>query len=647
MTREELLARKKLIDSGLSASEAEKQYKIDTSPVPVESIPTQSTSEPVNNTPVFSTEKITDSYWRTAEQRQEQLRKLSELNWGWAKWELSTAGKYWAFKEWETKNALWSQYVTGSEWDNYNPWSIKTTTEDWVSYEWTITDAEKIQNETNQFNLDQSKREEEINRTDSNAIYSKLINWELIDKWVKDTTAYKQANERYTAFNKYNSMTASQMSNAINWWQLVPWTDVYNDLMKTDPSKVRAAENASVMSKMLSNDWEESNFQDIISQYILNNFIWDTDSLKNSISTNPEIIRLNSSATEKKAEIDELKDQIDNAEDDILKELEWTWATSSYKNALLSKRLKWLYRQYELKSSDYNTTIWQLQQTTDNIKYEYEQTEENQSKWLEALLALNELSQPWTSWEWAKLDDNTLYNKATWEYKSVWNGWSDMWNNNFNKSGFNKSMLPQYVDYIETWKIPTWLQFWTSEYNNFINEANKWYIEAKNKEFSSKWFTIENQDAFINTTAKQKEEISSAVNNVLPFIQSMDKVIALTKKYWNESTLSEWWAKINQEIRNAQLLAKEIYNLWVLNWPDLALMEDIITNPTNLLWIGLIWRDYEELVKNWKKTILDNAVSRANSIWLSFDWNEFEQSTWEWINNLDDTFESLYEQIEW
>ena len=60
---------------------------------------------------------------------------------------------------------------------------------------------------------------------------------------------------------------------------------------------------------------------------------------------------------------------------------------------------------------------------------------------------------------------------------------------------------------------------------------------------------------------KQKEAIAEAVNNVAPFIQSMDKVIAMAKEYGTETTMSTAGKKMNQEIRNSQLIAKEIYNL--------------------------------------------------------------------------------------
>lgn len=214
-----------------------------------------------------------------------------------------------------------------------------------------------------------------------------------------------------------------------------------------------------------------------------------------------------------------------------------------------------------------------------------------------------------------------------WHFEFKWvQGW---------ETTFNKAKTPQYIDYIEKWKIPTWLKVWTTAYDDFINQAEQWYTQAKNETLKTKWFEITNSQSYASTSAKQKEAINEAINNVAPFIQSMDKVIALTKKYWNESKLTDVWTKMNQEIRNAQLLAKEIYNLWVLNWPDLQLMEDIIKNPTNLTGIWLVWRDYAKLLEEWKKTILDNAISKANSVWLDFiwQWNPTGNTTWPQISS--------------
>jgi len=297
-----------------------------------------------------------------------------------------------------------------------------------------------------------------------------------------------------------------------------------------------------------------------------------------------------------------------------------------------------------------------LSQIPSTIVWSTLRTTEEQKKLHDAYLAWTwwKANAPWTSlhekglavdiYSWT--DKNWKLLKPSAEQIKVMNenGWfqtawkNDLWHFEFKwvqgwETTFNKAKTPQYIDYIEKWKIPTWLKVWTTAYDDFINQAEQWYIQAKNETLKTKWFEITNSQSYASTSAKQKEAINEAINNVAPFIQSMDKVIALTKKYWNESKLTDTWTKMNQEIRNAQLLAKEIYNLWVLNWPDLQLMEDIITNPTNLTGIWLVWRDYAKLLEEWKKTILDNAISKANSVWLDFIWQWWNvNTTWTPLN---------------
>lgn len=132
-------------------------------------------------------------------------------------------------------------------------------------------------------------------------------------------------------------------------------------------------------------------------------------------------------------------------------------------------------------------------------------------------------------------------------------------------------------------------------------------------------FKISNPQAFTATSKKQKETIDTALSNVQPFLDSMDRLKELVTKYGTENPYSEAGKKISSEARNAQLIAKEIYNLGVLNGPDLSLMESIIPNPSDLAanTIG-IFQDYPSLVENGKQKILDNMKARANSVGLEF-----------------------------
>ena len=430
-----------------------------------------------------------------------------------------------------------------------------------------LAPVEQVKADAEQFNLDQAKQQAEQEKQtaieqkkqnealtkDSNFLYGQLQSWATIDKSLQNTPAYKQANTRFTAFNQFNSMTASQLSNAIQWWTLVPWTDVYNDLMKTSPDKIRTAENTATMTELLSKDSKPTTFQEAISKYILNNFVWDAQDFKWALSSNPEVIKLNNSVTEKKKEVDALKDQIDNAENDILKELKWTWATTAYKNALIANRLKWLYRKYELKSQDYNTSVWQLQQTTENIKYEYEQSKANQQKaleWLQALYWISTQERAYKDKQAQALKDNQFKQqqlKAKYWQPSTW-AWSTLDFSN------NQNLITKYM-----WEAsfknnnPTWITFWamSPELKQMFDEAWIKYSKWTNKPASEWWNYVK----------------FATVNDWLNAYR-----IALTQR-WDDvySRLKSW--------------------VWTADWDNYA------TNLMNEAWIKK-WAKFSELSEN-------------------------------------------------
>lgn len=204
-----------------------------------------------------------------------------------------------------------------------------------------------------------------------------------------------------------------------------------------------------------------------------------------------------------------------------------------------------------------------------------------------------------------------IQKESPWLAKLLWQQWE--W-----QAVFDPNKAPQYINYIESGKLPTGMKSWTPQANKFIAEAWDWYINAKSKDLQQKWFTISNAEAFKNVDSKTLEAVNKAIAQVPAFEKAMNDVIAIVEKSWTEFPLSWKGREINQKIKNAQLIAKEIYNLWVLNWPDLALMESIIANPaTRTSKLEWTFVDYKDLLKKWKETILWNAYAQAQNIWLS------------------------------
>lgn len=198
--------------------------------------------------------------------------------------------------------------------------------------------------------------------------------------------------------------------------------------------------------------------------------------------------------------------------------------------------------------------------------------------------------------------------------------------------------FPQYANYIESGKLPTGMKDWTSKAEIFKKQALEWYIAWKEQELNGLWLTIANPQAFASTAtnAPKMKAINEALAVVPAFTNTMDQLIALTDKYWTE--LIPWNAKnqMNMLVKDAQLQAKEIYNLWVLNWPDLSLMESIISNPTAWTAKGqqLFGVSFKKSLENAKAKIMNNAIEKAKSIWLAPIWTQTQSSSdplWLWI----------------
>lgn len=200
--------------------------------------------------------------------------------------------------------------------------------------------------------------------------------------------------------------------------------------------------------------------------------------------------------------------------------------------------------------------------------------------------------------------------------------------------------FPQYASYIESGKLPVGMKDWTSKAETFKKQALEWYIAWKEQELNGLWLTIANPQAFASTatnTPKMKA-INDALSVVPAFTNTMDQLIALTDKYWTE--LIPWNAKnqMSMLVKDAQLQAKEIYNLWVLNWPDLSLMESIIANPADWTakWQQLFGVSFKKSLENAKAKIMDNAIEKAKSIWLAPIWTQTQNTAnsdplWLWI----------------
>lgn len=208
-----------------------------------------------------------------------------------------------------------------------------------------------------------------------------------------------------------------------------------------------------------------------------------------------------------------------------------------------------------------------------------------------------------SNWQW--LDPNNF--SWVWQAQPTW---------------INKNALWLYRSYMEDGKLPSkdalkWL-WMTSE--QFIDSANEWYnqyIQDKAKEISSTYPTlnIEFTPSYANISATQREKLNDSLTKIWDIDQRLQKLKDLFWEVWTEV----WPTKKKSEMETLRkqiiLKAKEVENLWVLNWPDLWILEDLLPSTT---WFVSWMFSWDENTKSKLDSIQSWYRSDAKTKWINY-----------------------------
>jgi len=174
---------------------------------------------------------------------------------------------------------------------------------------------------------------------------------------------------------------------------------------------------------------------------------------------------------------------------------------------------------------------------------------------------------------------------------------------------------PLFRSYVENEKLPTNSQLekmWLT-IDQFTSMAEEWYTSLKQDEYAMKWFEISNPTSFINISPAKRDKLDTSIEQVWTFDSQLDDVI---NKVEQGGVEIQWYfgrgRELTQDINNLALLAKEIYNLWVLNWEDLRLMQNILPNPADfsatIQWKDAIITQLKNAKKKFNNTINGKAM---------------------------------------
>lgn len=269
-----------------------------------------------------------------------------------------------------------------------NAWVIdKATYDKWESYLW--EQVSQKQQEWVKWDEERMRMEEEQRKMqmDPNNLFNSIRTGQSVNQEIKNSAEYKRQQDRVNRLSKFENMSAPDLSYAMTNGQLFIWTETYNDLKQINPALVKQAEqlmslNSALSTRKTSVEETRENIAKTILDKMTDTEITD---FKWIISQNKEVVSLNNKLAETKNELDTLKESMDFMEDDLTKQLSWTWATRGYIQAKASRMNRDLIREYNAKLNEYNTTAGQLQTITENIKYELWLEDQRKAKELQAL----------------------------------------------------------------------------------------------------------------------------------------------------------------------------------------------------------------------------------------------------------------------
>lgn len=213
---------------------------------------------------------------------------------------------------------------------------------------------------------------EQIKKTTTD-YYNSIIQGIDVPTIEKNTPAYKSAYNRKLDLDKFSSMSSSDLSYAISQWQFLPWTQVYNDLKLQNPTLVTEAERLNSINSVNQDKKDVTDIRTTMTEYLTKLMSDDEkETYKEKISENKDLVELNKTLWEQANNLASIKDKLDYAKEDIEADYWKTWR-KSYRNFLLWETTRELTRQYTLALSEYNTTAWQIQTLSNDIKYDMEE----------------------------------------------------------------------------------------------------------------------------------------------------------------------------------------------------------------------------------------------------------------------------------
>lgn len=183
------------------------------------------------------------------------------------------------------------------------------------------------------------------------------------------------------------------------------------------------------------------------------------------------------------------------------------------------------------------------------------------------------------------------------------------------QSAYNPNLAASYTKYMENGIAPNkadleslwWLEA-------FGKAATAFYIENKTRAFSKLWFDLVDPNLLIASTPSDRKDLTTDLNNLVKYKNVFDEMIKdIEESGLPKQNITGRWRLLKQKARELQIFAKgeKQFNLWVLNWPDMSILEDFLPTPWSVN-ATLAWKDTVLKQLEQARDSFINEVNRVN-----------------------------------
>lgn len=391
-------------------------------------------------------------------------------------------------------------------------------------------------------------------------------------------------------------------------------------LATNNPAKFaqyQKAKEDKIKLDTINGEISKNPFQDIIDKFKTTTF--EVPQLQTMFDENmkalePQQLELN----QKKWELTQIQDEMDNILNDTRKELEGTGATDSYIRALASKRMQEITPLYNAKLREYNTILDDYQVKANNIEQEMSFAKEQFSMNMQA--QQQQMSQLWFAMD--------LMNYETPQQKEdrAWNAFLKQqsymeWDINSTDPVIRKRAIQNAVDWVL--KEFEWLPIQRSR-DKIISDITKQVNNGKDL-----WTAITEN---LRKPIMEKPEYQLWKNNKLGISNTPINI------WWYDYTQnSDWsytpfvapfdyagykWNTTKAPMRtdrnnNPTAMTTDVAKtLWLVEWVDYVRW-DVFPNNPNLFSAKLIWDPIQQTIK-----ALDTAISNGKKAFYTQSWQQ-------------------------